>query len=166
MSFLSHDESIGSLVHKLHLNSNGMKIFAEIFSRFLVKLNWRQQRKTKSIFLDLDSKSHTCETPNKESIKSTQTDDWKEILKNLKLKNVNRLISVQSNINFTRNTFDLLVDIVNNNIDIIKISETKLDPSFSTGRFHIHGFSELYRFDRNSNDGGYFCVFVKIYLQN
>ena len=34
------------------------------------------------------------------------------------------------------------------------ISETKLDPSFPTGQFHIHGFSEPYRFDRNCNGGG------------
>ena len=43
ISFLSHDESIDPSKHlnesKLHLNSNGIKIFAEIFSRFLVKLN-------------------------------------------------------------------------------------------------------------------------------
>ena len=34
------------------------------------------------------------------------------------------------------------------------ISETKLDPSFPNGQFHIHGFSEPYRFDRNGNGGG------------
>ena len=34
------------------------------------------------------------------------------------------------------------------------ISETKLDPSFPTGQFHIRGFSEPYRFDRNGNGGG------------
>ena len=34
------------------------------------------------------------------------------------------------------------------------ISETKLDASFPTGQFHIHGFSEPYRFDRNSSGGG------------
>ena len=43
ISFLSHDESIDPNKHliesKLHLNSNGIKIFAENFSRFLVKLN-------------------------------------------------------------------------------------------------------------------------------
>ena len=40
------------------------------------------------------------------------------------------------------------------------ISETKLDPSFPTGQFHIHGFSEPYWFDRNGNGGGtllYIC---------
>ena len=34
------------------------------------------------------------------------------------------------------------------------ISESKLDPSFPNGQFHIHGFSELYRFDRYGNGGG------------
>ena len=43
ISFLSHDESIGRSKHlndsKLNFNSNGIKIFAENFSRFLLKLN-------------------------------------------------------------------------------------------------------------------------------
>ena len=34
------------------------------------------------------------------------------------------------------------------------MSETKLNSSFPTGQFHIHGFSEPYRFDRNSSGGG------------
>ena len=34
------------------------------------------------------------------------------------------------------------------------ISETKLDQSFPYGQFHIHGFSEPYRFDRNGNRCG------------
>ena len=43
ISFLSHDERIDPRKHlnesKLHFNSNGIKIFAEKFSRFLAKLN-------------------------------------------------------------------------------------------------------------------------------
>ena len=43
ISFLSHDESIDPSKYlnegKLHLNSSGIKTFAEKFSRFLVKLN-------------------------------------------------------------------------------------------------------------------------------
>ena len=43
ISFLSHDESIDPSKHlnesKLHFNSNGIKIFAENVSRFLVKQN-------------------------------------------------------------------------------------------------------------------------------
>ena len=43
ISFLSHYESIGPSKHlnesKLHLNSNGIKVFAENFSKILAKLN-------------------------------------------------------------------------------------------------------------------------------
>ena len=102
----------------------------------------------------MDKKSRGSETPNKGSIESAQTDYPKEVLKNLRLKNVNRFICAQLNINSIRNKFNSLVNIINNNIDILMISETKLDPSFPNGQFHIHGFSEPYRFDRNGNGGG------------
>ena len=104
--------------------------------------------------------SPCCKTPNKASTECCQTGDPEEILKNLRLKNVNRLICAQLNINSIRNKFDSLINLINNNIDILMISETKLDPSFPTGQFHIHGFSEPYRFDRNSSGGGillYIC---------
>ena len=52
------------------------------------------------------------------------------------------------------NKFSSLINIINNNIDILMISETKLNSSFPTEQFHIHGFSEPYKFDRNSNGGG------------
>ena len=104
ISFLSHDENIDPSKHlnkrKLHLNSNGIKIFAEHSSRFLLKLNGRQQRETNlntSLYLHLDKKSHSCETPNKGSTESAQTDDPKEILENLRLKDVNRLLCAQLN---------------------------------------------------------------------
>ena len=58
------------------------------------------------------------------------------------------------NISSVRNKFDSLVNITNNNIDILMISETKLDSSFPAGPFLIHWFSKPYRFDRNSNRGG------------
>ena len=161
ISFPSHDESIDPSKHlnvsKLHFNSNGIKIFAESFSRFLVKLNWHQQRKTilnTSIFLDLDKKSHSRETPNKGSTEFVQTGNPKEILKNLRLKNVNRLICAQLNINSIKNKFDSLVNVIKNNTDVLMISETKLDLFFPIGQFHIHNFSELFRFDQNGNGGG------------
>ena len=87
-----------------------------------------------SISLDFDKKSHSCETPNKRSTESAQTGDPKEILKNLKLKNINRLICAQLNVNSIGIKFDSLVNIVNNNID----------------------FPQPYRFGRKSNGGGIF----------
>ena len=107
-----------------------------------------------TISLDLGKKSHSCETPNKGSTESSQTGDPKEILKNLRLKNVNRLICAHLNISSLRNKFASLINIIKNSSDILMISETKLDPSFPTGQFHIHGFSGPCRFDKNSSGCG------------
>ena len=74
--------------------------------------------------LDLDYQNQSCETLNKGSTNAAQTGDPKEVLKNLSFKNINRLIL---NFDPMRNKVDWLVDIVNNNIDILMISETKLD---------------------------------------
>ena len=52
-----------------------------------------------------------------------------EKLKNTRLKNPNRLIIAQLNINSLRNKFDSLVQILHNNLDILLISETKIDSS-------------------------------------
>ena len=44
------------------------------------------------------------------------------------------------------------------------ISETELDSSFPKGQFQIHGYSELYRFDRNGRGGG-ILVFIREDIQ-
>ena len=58
------------------------------------------------------------------------------------------------NINSIPNKFDALSLIVKNNVDILMISETKLDDSFPTAQFLLHGFSTPYRLQRNSKGGG------------
>ena len=42
---------------------------------------------------------------------------------------------------------------IKNNIDILLLSETKIDSSFPTAQFHIDGFT-IYIRDRNENGGG------------
>ena len=39
-------------------------------------------------------------------------------------------------------------------VDILLLSETKLDDSFPTGQFSLNGYSKLYSLDRSSNRGG------------
>ena len=43
---------------------------------------------------------------------------------------------------------------LNSNVDILLICETKLDLSFPRAQFHIHGFGQPYRFDKNGKAGG------------
>ena len=47
------------------------------------------------------------------------------------------------------NKFDCLSEQVKGNIDILLISETKIDDSFPVGQFIIDGFSSPYRLDHN-----------------
>ena len=76
-----------------------------------------------------------------------------EKLKNTRLKNLNKLIIAQPNTNSLCNKFDSLVRMLHNNLDILLISETKIDSSFPTAQFQIGGYT-TYRLDRNANSGG------------
>lgn len=76
------------------------------------------------------------------------------ILKNTKLANVNRLVIAHLNVNSLRNKFESLKLLVKGNIDILVISETKLDESFPTPQFAIEGYSIPFRIDRNDRGGG------------
>ena len=44
--------------------------------------------------------------------------------------------------------------VITGNIDILVVTETKLDASFEISQFFIVGFNEPYRLDRNRNGGG------------
>ena len=87
------------------------------------------------------------------------TDDL-DILTNLRLKCKNKLITGHLNINSLPNKFDQLRDIVQGKLDVLVLTETKLDSSFPTNQFIIPGFSQPFRLDRNKNGGG-----VMIYVR-
>ena len=68
--------------------------------------------------------------------------------------NSKKIIIAHLNINSIRNKFDFLADIVKDNIDVLMISESKLDDSFPDSQFLIEGFGKPFRLDRNRNGGG------------
>ena len=78
----------------------------------------------------------------------------KSRLKEMKAQSSDKLILGHLNINSVRNKFQALKFIIDNNIDIFLISETKLDDSFPTAQFLIKGFRVPYRFDRNAKGCG------------
>ena len=80
--------------------------------------------------------------------------DTPSILNELRLKNVNKLVIGHLNINSLPNKFDQLKLIIGKNIDILVITEIKIDSSFPSSQFMIEGFSVPYRFDRNRSGGG------------
>ena len=40
------------------------------------------------------------------------------------------------------------------NVNVLMVTETKVDKSFQTSQFGIHGFTSPYRFDRTEDGGG------------
>ena len=78
----------------------------------------------------------------------------------IRTKNPNRIVLAHLNINSLRNKFDILTDQVSGNIDVMVISETKLDDSFPESQFKIPQYSSPFRLDRDQNSGG-IMVFVR-----
>ena len=64
------------------------------------------------------------------------------------LKNV-KLILGHLNIELIVGKLDKLKVFIVNNIDILVLTETKMDSSFPNAEFRIDGFSAPFRFDRN-----------------
>ena len=75
-------------------------------------------------------------------------------LKHLRNEDPYRVIIGQININSIRNKFELLVKYVGNDLDILMVSETKIDDNFLESQFLIEGFSTPYRLDRTAKSGG------------
>ena len=65
----------------------------------------------------------------------TEIKDPQSFLKDIGINNINRLIIGQLNINSLRNKFEQLSTMINGNIDVFIISETKLDETSSSTVF-------------------------------
>ena len=90
---------------------------------------------------------------------ATEEEDVRSILGSLKLRKMNRLIFVQINVNFIRNEFELLFSLVSSNIDLLLISETKIDNTFPVSQFCIPGYSVPLKLDSTGNGG---CIMLHV----
>ena len=77
-----------------------------------------------------------------------------DVLREIRVKNVNKVLIGTLNINSFASKFVQLREIIGRNLDILTIQETKLDPSFPSQQFALDGYSEPYRLDRNRYGGG------------
>ena len=98
--------------------------------------------------LALDISQIDSETPNNNSLHDML------VLKNLRVSYPNNIIIGHLNINSIRNKFEMLSLSVAQYVDILMLSETKLDSTFPSTQFLINGFSVPHRLDRNSKGGG------------
>ena len=62
------------------------------------------------------------------------------------------------------NKSEQLSTMISGNNDILMISETKLDETFSAAQFLLQGFCMPYRFDRNRNGGGIMLYIRRGYI--
>ena len=70
-----------------------------------------------------------------------------------------KIVVGQININSIRNKFDHLMAAVSGNIDILLITEAKIDSTFPANQFYLNGYNVPYRNDRNNN-GGAILVYI------
>ena len=75
-------------------------------------------------------------------------------IKSLRLKYTKNITVGHLNINSIRNKIDNLRDLVKTNLDVLTISETKIDSSFPIKQFFLDGSKKPYRLDVSERSGG------------
>ena len=78
----------------------------------------------------------------------------------IRRRNIGKIIVAHLHINSLRNKFYSLKSQITGSINILMISETKLDENFPIGQFIIEGFGVPYRVDQDGNGGG-IILFVR-----
>ena len=132
---------------KLHRNQKGSKVLGDPFLKEISNVfSWQ--------YSDEVSRLNNEGRKSKFSLEDKTRIDAKFILKSIRQENTNKLVFAHININSLRNTFELLVDQVKGNIDVLMIFETKIDDSSLLGNFLTCRFSKPYRLDRDSLGGG------------
>lgn len=89
------------------------------------------------------------ELNSSQSAKSSEITNNPNVLDCVRLNNAERLIIGHLAINSLKNKFEMLRQIVQVKLEILLISETKVDPSFPSDQFAIEGFSSAFRIGGN-----------------
>ena len=85
-------------------------------------------------------------------------------LHRVRIENLSRIIFKQLNITSIRNKFDLLMNIIKNEIDAFMISETKIDNNFPISQFTTTVTQFLSGLIGQVMGVEYFCLSEKIFL--
>ena len=93
-------------------------------------------------------------------------DDSSQLLKELRRKNIDRIILAHLNINSIRNKIILLTEFIGENIDIFLVSEIKIDKTFPTAQFLISGYSTPFRLDGTNYGEVCYCMLRIISLHS
>ena len=132
---------------KLHLTKYGSRV---LINNFVNKIS-------KALHCQFDrgnSNANVEECNIKDDLTAKKHDECNITLKIIRSDNLNKVFFARLNINSIRNKFQFLATQVKSKIDILMISETKIDKSFSKANFLMEGLSTPYSLDRDSKDGG------------
>ena len=83
-----------------------------------------------------------------------KNDDICSVLNKIKTKSFNNVVIALLNVNSICGKFDSLKTIISGKIDVMIIVETKLDNSYPTSQFFMHGYSKPFRMNRDKHGGG------------
>ena len=136
----------------VHLKSHGIARFAMNFKASIRKLWTRYDNSVHTGYQYFSTENYLSANCNYTELNDDTSD--LDILKDLRCKNLNRILIGHLNINSLRNKFEILVSSIAVNLDTLMISETKLDESFPVSQFLIPGFENPIRLDRSSSGGG------------
>ena len=103
---------------------------------------------------DLESRPRVTTISNDTNDNDMNRFEASNTISEIRIKNLNNIIIGHLNVNSLPNKFDSLTSIIKNYIDIIVLTETKLDDSYPTSQFTIEGYSTPFRHDRNTDGGG------------
>ena len=81
------------------------------------------------------------------------------VLRSIRTKYVDNIIIASLNVNSIRNKFDQLSSVIQGNVDLLVVNETKVDSTFPTAQFTMEGYT-TYRLDRDKNGGG-IMIFIR-----
>ena len=115
---------------------------------------------TNSGTVSVDDHSTNTVTSRDINISEVEFKDPAFQLKDIKFKNINNPVLAYINVNSIRNKLSDLLPIIDSNVEIVTITETKLDSSFPSAQFIVDGYSAPYRKGRNANGGG-LLVYIK-----
>ena len=143
LSFIDNNNIDRSCLNKgkLHLNRRGSSYLTNNFKKF-VGSSWKS-----------DPLAKVCQNTQKHPKVSLDG------LKSLRVHDHSNIIISYLNINSIRNKFDDLKLIIDENIDILCLAETKIDESFPTAQFTLPGYHKHYRLDITEKQGGLISLY-------
>ena len=118
----------------------------------MVSAEDKVQRSCNTFLIELNTE--LCETT------AENESDINLVLRKLRVSYPNNVIIGHLNINSIRNKFEMLQFLLADYIDILMISESKLDSTFPSLQFQIYGFRTPYRLYRTDR-GGEILLFVR-----